>query len=231
MSLLTTQTAINTTTDFFATSAGVVESVQQGSNVVLGGTANDPVINVPGPFVRQITQGSNITASGTSNITLNVPTGAGGSSATNIPVPSSAPGTPVVQITITDGNIANYYNVASALLPGNGSNVYRFTGNFFVVSGTCSGPGGNISVLTTLQPSNQVIACSSAYCSSNATSGPTTCFFSQSAEFIPASGDSLTIKLRNNTGGPLSNLVLDATPKGCAIELVSSASAPVLIFS
>ena len=199
MSILTNQTAINTTQDFF------VQSVVQGSNVVLGGTASDPVINVP--------------------------TGAGGSSATNIPVPSSAPGTPVQQITIADGSIANYYNVASNFFQGNGSNVYRFTGNFFVVSGTCAGAGGNMTVLTTLQPSNQVIACSSAYASSNATSGPTTCFWSQSAEFIPASGDSLTIKLRNNTGGALSNLVLDATPKGCAIELVSSASAPVLIFS
>ena len=205
MSLLANQTAINTTQDFFATAGGVVESVVQGSNVVVGGTATIPIINVT--------------------------TGAGGSSATNIPVPSSAPGTPVQQLTIADGSIANYYNVASNFFVGNGSNVYRFTGNFFVVSGTCAGPGGNISVLTTVQPSNQVIACSSAYASSNATSGPTTCFWSQSAEFIPASGESLTIKVRNNTGGALSNLVLDATPKGCAVELVSSASAPVLIFS
>jgi len=199
MSLLINQTAVNPTKDFF------VESVVQGSNVVVGGTANNPVINVTA--------------------------GAGGSSATNIPVPSSAPGTPVQQLTIADGSIANYYNVSSNFFVGNGSNVYRFTGNFFVVSGTCAGPGGNMTVLTTLQPSNQVIACSSAYASSNATSGPTTCFWSQSAEFIPASGDSLTIKLRNNTGGALSNIVLDATPKGCAVELVSSASAPVLIFS
>jgi hypothetical protein len=80
MSLLANQTAINTTQDFFVTSAGTVESVVQGSNILIGGTSTDPVINFPGPFLTQIVAGSNIsitetTVSGAVTATINAPGG------------------------------------------------------------------------------------------------------------------------------------------------------------
>jgi hypothetical protein len=50
MSLLANQTAVNPATNFFATSAGgtYVASVGAGSNVVISGTATNPVVNVAG---------------------------------------------------------------------------------------------------------------------------------------------------------------------------------------
>lgn len=203
-----------------------VQTITAGSNVTVSGTSN-VTISATSP-IAALTAGSNITLSGTSNITINATAGVSGG---NTPIPSSTPGAPVSN-TITNTNQANYYTVAAALFPqpAGGSNAYRFTFNAFFGAGTLTGgTGGNIDVFVGLGSTNQYITGTSLYASP--TVSPVDNPFSMSALFIPAENDNITILVRNNTGGTLSNLSLIPSQKGCGIELVSSASAPQLIFS
>lgn len=180
-----------------------VQSIIAGSNITLTGTATSPIINA--------------------NI---------GPSANNVPIPSGAPGVPVTVTPINNGAQANFYTIATALFPQNaaGTNVYRFTFNgFFETAILTGGTGGNITVFTTIQPANQVICGVTMY--ANATFSPTGNVWSMSGIFKPIVGDSLQITVRNATGGTLTNVQVVPTTKGCGIELVSSNSAPQLIFS
>lgn len=204
-----------------------VETIRAGSNVSLTGTSANPIINAIVPIVA-LTAGSNITLSGTSNITIN---SVQGPSANNVPIPSSTPGTAVLQ-TITNTNQANYYTINNALFPqpAGGSNAYRFTFNAFFGAGTLtSGTGGIIDIFVGIGPTTQYLCGASLYASP--TVSPVDNPFSMSALFIPSANDNLTILVRNNTGGTLSGLSLVPSSKGCGIELVSSNSAPQLIFS
>jgi hypothetical protein len=178
-----------------------VQSVIAGSNISITGTATNPIINVIG------------------------------GSGNNVPIPSSTPGSPVVQ-TITNTNQANYYTIANTLFPQNaaGTNVYRFTFNAFFGAGTLTGgTGGIIDIIAGLGPTTQFLCGANLYAST--TVSPLDNPFSMSALFIPAAGDNITILVRNNTGGTLTSLSLIPSQKGCGIELVSSNSAPQLIFS
>jgi hypothetical protein len=214
--------------------AGGVQTITAGSNVVITGTAINPVINATEQAggVATVTAGSNVTLTGTAtNPIVNVVTGANGSSADNIPIPSSTPGAPVVQ-TITNTNQANYYTVAAELFPQSaaGTNVYRFTFNGFFGAGTLTGgSGGIIEVMAGLGPTNQFLCGTNLFAST--TVSPLDSPFSMSALFIPDADDAITILVRNNSGGTLSNLSLIPSQKGCGIELVSSNSSPQLIFS
>jgi hypothetical protein len=154
-----------------------------------------------------------------------------GPSANNVPIPSSTPGTPVSQ-TITNTNQANYYTIAAALFPqdATGSRVYRFTFNGFFGAGTLTGgTGGIIDIFVGIGPTTQFLCGASLYASTIVS--PVDNPFSMSALFIPAANDNITILVRNNTGGTLTGLSLVPSSKGCGIELVSTSSAPQLIFS
>jgi hypothetical protein len=179
-----------------------VQNIVAGSNISITGTATSPIINVIG------------------------------GSGNNVPIPSSAPGAPVTVATINNGFAGLFYNVASALLPQTAStnNTYRFTFNGFLTTGTITGgTGGQINFWAQRVPSNQVICGTTIYASS--TVSPVDAFVSFSGIFIPLAGESLAIYVRNATGGTLTNAQLVPTPRGCGIELVSSNSAPQLIFS
>jgi hypothetical protein len=197
--------------------------------------SGQPII-IPDPVdvgVQTVVAGSNVTITGTATVPIvNVVTGANGPSANNIPIPSGAPGAPVTVTPINNGAQANFYTIATALLPqdASGSKVYRFTFNgFFETAIITGGTGGNITVFTTIQPANQVICGVTMY--ANSTFSPTGNIWSMSGIFIPTVGDSLQITVRNSTGGTLTNCQVVPTTKGCGIELVSSSSAPQLIFS
>jgi hypothetical protein len=157
-----------------------------------------------------------------------------GPSADNIPIPSSSPGAPVTN-TVGNGNAVKYYTVAASLFPQPSSTsnyTYRFTFNGSITAGTTTGTGGNIIISARLYHTDttyDIIATQSCYASTSVS--PTQSTFSLSALFIPKVGDTIEISVYNYTGGSLSGATLTPSTKGCGIELVSKASAPVLIFS
>ena len=158
-----------------------------------------------------------------------------GPSANNIPIPSSTPGAPVVG-NINNGNAALYYTILPTFFPQptlTSTYVYRFTfiGNVTVGSFAVGTPGGNISVKVSVLGANAIerdIGGSAAYASPTATLG-INCSFS--ILFKPVLGDTLKIRVLNSTGGNLTNVTLTPASEGCGIELVSTESAPQLIFS
>jgi len=158
-----------------------------------------------------------------------------GPSANNVPIPSSSPGT-LVTNTINNATQATYYNVAADLLPQdplNPTRVYRFTFNGVFSAGSTAGTGGNLDVFCALYTpaSGQNLYMAGASVFASATIPITQGDYSFSAIFIPQVGDSIKIIVANNTGGTLTGASLFPSSKGCGIELVSTQSAPVLIFS
>jgi hypothetical protein len=157
-----------------------------------------------------------------------------GVSGANVPIPSSSPGAPVTN-TVGNGNAVKYYTIATSLFPQPSSTAnytYRFTFNGSISAGTTTGTGGNIIVSARLyhtDTTNDIIATQSCYASTSVS--PTQSTFSLSALFIPKVGDIIEIYVYNYTGASLTGATLTPTTKGCGIELVSKASAPVLIFS
>ena len=155
-----------------------------------------------------------------------------GPSADNIPVISGTPGTPVTVASITNSSAGLFYNVAANLLPQptGASYAYRFTFNGSITAGTVAA-AGNVTCLvkwvkadtTETNLAGQSIWLVSATAQQN--------FFSLSAVFTPATGDSLKVYLVNNTGGTLTSITLTPTQKGNGIELVSKATTSQLIFS
>jgi hypothetical protein len=238
MSLLANQTNVNSATSFYSLAGsgggGGVDIITAGSNVSVSGTSN-VTINAVGT-VASIIPGSNITVSGTSNVTINS-TGAGVSGA-NTPILSSTPGTPV-ELTVPDGTLTLFYNVASDLLPQDPvtpTRAYRFTFNcYFTASpGAVTDVGGGIvQVICGLYtPATQYVEyiCSSS-CFASSTVPITSGTYSMSGIFKPTLADTIRIYVINNTGAQIEQLTLVPRNKGCGIELVSSASTTELIFS
>jgi len=194
----------------------------------------DPtVIN---PSVQSVTAGSNVSITGTAaDPIVNVPTGANGSSATNVPIPSSAPETPVTE-NINNGSAVLFYTILPEKFPQptvSSDYVYRFTFMGYITIGEFAEgtPGGNICVKVSVLGANgfeRDIGGSAAYASPTVTQG---LLYSFSIIFQPVLGDTLKIRVLNTTGGNLTNVVLTPAIEGCGIELVSTASAPALIFS
>lgn len=157
-----------------------------------------------------------------------------GPSSDNIPVPSSTPGTPVTIASIANTNAAVVYNIANRFIvqPTAGAGyVYRLTFNGRLSGATLTSPG-NISVWAQLlhpDTSTEIIGGCTNYAATSAAA--ITTYYSFSSEFIPLVGDVIRIFVQNNTGATITNVTLAPTSRGCAIELVSKASAPVLIFS
>lgn len=165
-------------------------------------------------------------------IVIPVPVSSGGSgvSGDNTPIVSSTPGTPVTIASISNGSTGVAYNVASSLLPQvNGNYVYRFTFNGYVDVGTVPTAGNIVFYVIGVK------ADTSTYLLSAQTvwlrAAGIFSYASLSAEFFPASGDSIRILILNDTGSTLSNVQVIPTEKGCAISLVSKAATKQLIFS
>ena len=183
-----------------------VQSIIAGSNIILTGTATNPIINVIG------------------------------GSGNNVPIPSSAPGTPVTS-NVNTGQSVIFYNVASNLLPQTAStnNTYRFTFNGQFTAGTTAGSGGNVSVTASIVQTDTtefIIGGSTYYASSSLASGSlVTGYYSMSSVFIPNPGDKIVVRVVNFTNGNITGATLRPNTKGCGIELVSSNSAAQLIFS
>jgi hypothetical protein len=159
-----------------------------------------------------------------------------GPSATNVPIPSSTPGTPVTE-NVNSGQAVIFYNVAASLFPQTASTnyTYRFTFNGQFTAGTTAGSGGNVSITVSIvqtDTTEYIIGGSTYYASSSLASGSlVTGYYSISAVFIPNPGDRIVIRVVNFTNGNITGATLRPQAKGCGIELVSKQSAPQLIFS
>ena len=155
-----------------------------------------------------------------------------GPSADNIPVISGTPGTPVTVASITNSSNGLFYNVAATLLPqpSGASYAYRFTFNGSITAGTL-GAAGNITCMVYWRKTDttETVLAAQTIWVSNATAHQN--YYSLSAVFTPATGDSLKIYLANNTGATITNITLTPTQKGNGIELVSKATTSQLIFS
>jgi len=160
-----------------------------------------------------------------------------GPSADNIPIPSSQPGTPPEVALITSGFGEVFYTVASDLLPQPSATTnwtYRFTFNGYIDQATIDHSGNITFFAELLQTDNQArtIAAQTIWVVPGAVGeGNIRYWVSMSGIFIPNPGDQIKISLFNQTGGDMSNVIIQVSPKGCGIELVSKASAPELIFS
>lgn len=156
-----------------------------------------------------------------------------GPSADNIPVISGTPGAPVTVASITSSSNGLFYNIAANLLPQptGASYAYRFTFNGSITAGTLGGGAGNITCMVYWRRTDNtetILACQTIWVA-NTTAQQN--YYSISAIFTPATGDSLRIYLANNTPGTITNITLVPTQKGNGIELVSKAVTPQLIFS
>lgn len=157
-----------------------------------------------------------------------------GPSADNIPNPSSTPGAPVTIASIGNGLATVFYTIANSFIkqPTTGAGyTFRLTFNGYLSAATLSS-AGVISVWAQLlhaDTSTEFIGGCSNYAATSAAA--LTNYYSFSAEFIPLVGDTIRIFVQNNTGATITGVTLVPSSRGCAIELVSKASAPVLIFS
>jgi hypothetical protein len=154
-----------------------------------------------------------------------------GPSADNIPVISGTPGTPVTVASITNTSNGLFYNVAAALLPQptGASYAYRFTFNASISAATLP-TAGNITCLVYWRKTDTtetILAGQTIWVAT--TLGQA--YYSISAIFTPATGDTLKIYLANNTGSTITGITLSPTQKGNGIELVSKATTSQLIFS
>lgn len=183
-----------------------VQSVSAGTNISITGTATNPIVNANGP------------------------------SASNVPVPSSTPGTPPTK-SVSAGTQVQFYDIAENYLPqvAGGKNCYRFTFN-----GTLGPPGittgtGYISVVARLYHGStntfDLIGAQTVYVAPKEGGVNNIVFWSFSSIFIPLVDDVVQVWVYNNTDTLLEDINLVPLPKGCGIELVSSDNAASLIFS
>jgi hypothetical protein len=203
MSLLANQTAINTSQDFFVTSAGTVESVGAGSNVVLSGTSTDPVINVPGPFVRSITAGSNITITGTASVPIiNAPGGEDNpafyantqaiGASTSVPSAGSA--------TLNQVNPAYFVN-SNAL--------YRLTVGYQIVLATfASAPTGNLNFYL-FNAGNAVMATANHSMTANIVNGSNNIGATLTTVFRPSQSGNVYFGVANRTTQTVSPVTIN----------------------
>jgi hypothetical protein len=159
-----------------------------------------------------------------------------GPSADNIPITSGTPGTPVTVANIINGATGTFYTIATNLFPQptGASYVYRLTFNTTFSALTLGNTGGNVTVYAfcTNPDASTFVLCAQTIWINGTISGTTPLLgVSMSAEWVPVTGQTLQILLRNHTGAGITNTTMTPTAKGCAIELVSKAAAPQLIFS
>jgi hypothetical protein len=209
MSLLANQTAINTTQDFFVTSAGTVESVVQGSNILIGGTSTDPVINFPGPFYTQIVAGSNIsisetTVSGAVTATIN---SAGGEDnpafyANTQAIGGTANAPPAGSALISQVNSAYFVN-SNAL--------YRVTVGYEITLATFSAtPTGNLNFYL-YNGASVVMATANHSMTANITNGNANIGATLTTVFRPSQAGGVFFGVTNNTTATVSPVNINYT--------------------
>ena len=154
-----------------------------------------------------------------------------GPSADNIPIVSGTPGVPVTIASIANGATGVAYNVAAALLPQpvGGNYVYRFTLNCYINVGTVPTAGPIAVYVVGVRADTTTYLLAAQTCWLRAAGIWT--YGSVTADFIPATGDSLRVLILNDTTSTLSNVQVVVTSKGNAISLVSKAATSQLIFS
>lgn len=153
----------------------------------------------------------------------------------NVPVPSSTPGTPP-QNTIAAGTQVQFYTIAATYLPQptGGDNCYRFTFNGTIGPTGITVGTGYISVvarLYTLATNSFFLLGAQTLRVEPVTGGiVNNMFWSFSSIFIPQPADVIQLWIYNNTDTQLTLPSLQPLARGCGIELVSTQSAPALIF-
>jgi len=153
----------------------------------------------------------------------------------NVPVPSSTPGSPPLK-DVSAGTAVQFYTIAANYLPQptGGDNCYRFTFNGTIGPTGITVGTGYISVvarLYTLATNSFIVIGAQTLRVQPVTGGiVNNMFWSFASIFIPQPADVVQLWIYNNTDTLLQQASLVPTGAGCGIELVSTQSAPALIF-
>lgn len=159
-----------------------------------------------------------------------------GPSGYNVPVPSSTPGAPP-QKSVSAGTAVQFYDIVATYLPQptGGDNCYRFTFNGTIGPTGITVGTGYISVVARLYTAAtntfKLLGAQTLRVEPVTGGIVNNMFWSFSSIFIPQPADVVQLWIYNNTDTILTNATLVPFDRGCGIELVSTQSAPALIFS